>query len=258
MLGRVLQREDAADHQQYVNILAEEYEQVMLTGMQQHPRSLQKMIGPSEIGTECSRAMLYKLAQQPEPPRPPGNGWKPQVGTACHDQQQDWFDTVTTPAGTTPADWQTEKEVEVGRIGPDPITGHTDLLANSGAVIDHKFVGAYKLKSVKASQDPGELYKVQIHTYGKGWDDKGFPVHIVMIVFHPRDGELTDSYYWWDVYNRKIAEAALDRANQLYTLLTGFGLDNALTMFPLCGGRYCDWCNRDKRRKELWAPRAAA
>lgn len=257
MLGRVLVRPDAAEHQQYVNTLAEEYEQVMLTGMAQHERSAQKIIGPSEIGTECSRALLYKLAQEPEPPQPPGKGWKPQVGTACHTQQETWFNTITTPNGTAPTDWMTERKVAVGSIGPDTIYGHTDLYAASGAVIDHKFVGSYKLKMVKSQQNPGQLYEVQAHTYGKGWEDAGHIVHVVVIVFHPRDGELTESYYWWAPFNRQIAIDALNRANQLYALLTGLTLENALKMFPLCGGRFCDWCTRDKRRGDLWSPRAA-
>lgn len=245
MLGKVLQREDAAEHQQYVNTLAEEYEQVMLTGMAQHERSAQILIGPSEIGTECSRAMLYKLAKEPEPPQAPGKGWKPQVGTACHTQQETWFNTVTTPNGTTPDDWETEQRVAVGSIGPDTIHGHTDLYAKSGTIIDHKFVGSWKLKTVKSHKDPGNLYRVQAHTYGKGWQDDGFPIHIVMIAFHPRDGELTDSYYWWEPYDRQIAVDALARANQLHALLA-MGLHQALTMFPLCSDRYCDWCQRDR------------
>jgi len=47
-----------------------------------HPRSLQKRIGPSEIGTPCDRRIGYKLLGQEENPR--GDAWKPTVGTAVH------------------------------------------------------------------------------------------------------------------------------------------------------------------------------
>ena len=47
-----------------------------------HPRSLQKRIGPSEIGTPCDRRIGYKLLGQDENPR--GDAWKPTVGTAVH------------------------------------------------------------------------------------------------------------------------------------------------------------------------------
>lgn len=246
MMGTVLQRADASkDQQQYINILAEEYEAVMLTGMAQHERSQQKLIGPSEIGVECDRALLYKLAQAPEHPRDPA--WKPAVGTACHTQQEEWFGKITTPNGTTPEDWEVEQKVAVGNVGPDTIKGSTDLYAKSGTVIDHKFVGEYKLKLVKGKQHPGQQYMVQAHTYGRGWFLEGFPVHFVMIVFHPREGELTDSFYWWEPWNELVAMDALARANKRYDLLTALGLEQALTLFPLCADRYCDWCTWDKK-----------
>lgn len=250
MMGHVLQRPDVSpDLQKYVNILAEEYEAVMLTGMAQHERSQQKLIGPSEIGVECDRALLYKLAQAPEPPEEPGRGWKPTVGTALHAQQEHWYGTVTTPNGTTPGDWEVEQKVAVGTVGPDTIKGSTDLYARSGCVIDHKFVGKYKLQLVRAHDYPGKQYQVQAHTYGRGWVLDGFPVHAVMIVFHPREGELTDSYYWWEPYNEFIPADALARANNRYTLLESFGLEQALTLFPYCADKWCDWCNWDKKSR---------
>lgn len=252
MLGKVLQRDDAKEHQQYVNTLCEEYEQVFITGMDSHERSQQVLIGPSEIGEECTRALLYKLAKAPEVKRksPP---WKPAVGTACHTQAEEWFGTVTTPNGTVPDDWETEQRVLVGHIGGEPIHGHTDLYAKSGAVMDHKFVGEYKLKLVKSTRNPGQLYTVQAHTYGKGWEDDGFAVHVVVIAFHPRDGELTDSYYWWAPYDRSVAIKALERANKLWALLPALGLEGALKMFPLCDSRYCDWCKRDRAPAKITA-----
>lgn len=243
MLGKVRQLKDSAN-QDYAVAIAEEYEAVMVYGIENHERSQQKLIGPSEIGVPCDRALLYKLAQTPEPPR--GPAWKPAVGTACHAQQDEWFSTVTTPNGTNPTDWLTEEKVAVGTVGADTIKGSTDLFAKSGAVIDHKFVGAYKLNLVKSHDDPGPQYRVQAHTYGRGWDLEGWPVHIVMIVFHPRDGELTDSYYWWEDYNPEIARKALARANERYALLTTFGLQGALALFPYCTEKFCDWCRRDK------------
>ena len=70
-----------------------------------------------------------------------------------------------------------------------------------------------------------------------------------MICFVPRDGELRDSYYWWEPYDRQVAEDALARANNRYTLLAMFGLDVALSLYPLCDEdtnpdwQWCRWCN---------------
>jgi len=245
MLGKIRQASDpqARQHQAYATAIAEEYEAVMVNGIQNHERSQQKLIGPSEIGVPCDRALLYKLAQAPERNR--GPAWKPAVGTACHAQQDEWFSKIET-SGTTPNDWFTEEKVSVGTIGPDTIKGSTDLFAKSGAVIDHKFVGKFKLDLVKAHDDPGPQYRVQAHTYGRGWELEGWPVHIVMIVFHPRDGELSDSYYWWEPYDPAIPAAALKRANERYALLTAFGLQQALSLFPYCTDKFCDWCRRDQ------------
>lgn len=259
MLGTV-RKVKGSPNQDYAQALAEEYEAVMISGIMNHERSQQKLIGPSEIGVPCDRALLYKLAQAPEVPR--GPAWKPSVGTACHAQQDEWFSRITTPSGTTPDDWLTEEKVAVGTIGQDTIKGSTDLFAKSGAVIDHKFVGKYKLKTVKADDHPGQQYQVQAHTYGVGWANDGWAVHIVMIVFHPRDGELEDSYYWWEDFNPGIAQRALTRANERYALLTGLGLEQALGLFGYCSDPYCDWCNRDRNANydppTVFAPPAAA
>ena len=216
------------------NALAAEYMDVVLDGIYNHPRGLQTLIGPSEIGIPCDRALLYKLAQTPEPRRP-DPPWKPQVGTACHNQMEEWF-------RKHPDDWEVEQKLPVGRIGPDIIKGSTDLFFRAGAVIDHKFVGPSRLKKYRR-HGPSPEYKVQAHTYGRGWKLEGWPVKIVMIVFLPRDGELRDTYFWWEPYNEQIAFDALARAESRYQLLAALGLEQALTLFPYCDDPWCDWCS---------------
>lgn len=217
----------------WATALAAEYMDVVLEGISSHERSAQKLIGPSEIGIPCDRALLYKLAQQDEPARqdPP---WKPTVGTACHNQMETWF-------SRHPEDWEVEQKVAVGTIGPDVIKGSTDLFFRAGAVIDHKFVGPSRLKKYRRS-GPGQQYRVQAHTYGRGWAHEGWPVRIVMIVFLPRDGELRDTYYWWEPYDESVAIDALTRAENRYQLLAALGLDQALQLFPFCDDPWCDWC----------------
>ena len=223
-----------------------DYLAVMEAGMAAHPRSLQKMIGPSEIGDPCNRALLHKLAGTPEPPR--GPAWKPQVGTACHDQQERWF---SNPAlvGVDPASdrYLVEQTITCGMIGPHPLKGHTDLVdLMTGGVIDHKFVGKTKLQHYRRS-GPSQLYRVQAHTYGKGWADEGYPVRFVMICFFPRDGEFKEGFNWWEPYDPAVAEWALARMNMLYSMLQGLGLEGALALFPdPCGDQYCDYCRADR------------
>lgn len=217
----------------WAHALAAEYMDIVIAGVENHERSLQKLIGPSEIGVPCDRALLYKLAQTPEPKRREP-GWKPAVGTACHAQMDKWF-------SKRPEDWEVEEKVAVGRIGPDVIKGSTDLFFRAGAVIDHKFVGPTRLKKYRRS-GPGDQYKVQAHTYGRGWKLDGWPVKVVMIVFLPRDGELRDTYFWWEPFNEQIAIDALARAENRYQLLAALGLEQALRLFPVCDDPWCDWC----------------
>jgi hypothetical protein len=221
--------------QKLADELADELYRRIAQTIEDHPRSLQKLIGPSEIGVPCMRALLHKLHQDEEPKRgdPP---WKPTVGTAVHAYMEQIFGAPERAADG----WLVENRLVVGNIGEHVISGSCDLWL-PGFVIDWKFVGPSRLKLYK-SKGPGEQYRKQAHLYGKGWEDRGEPVQLVVIAFVPRDGELRDAYLWWEPYDRAVAEAALKRANAAYDLLTGLGLEGALALYPECGDRWCDWC----------------
>lgn len=68
-----------------------------------HPRSLQRAIGPSEVGIECDRRLAYKLLGHPE--RDGGDGWLPTVGTGVHS----WLEerSTTPPTATWSPDHPT-------------------------------------------------------------------------------------------------------------------------------------------------------
>jgi hypothetical protein len=242
----VQQRPDLPDLQKLADETAADYFDVLETGMANHERSLQELIGPSEIGIPCQRALVHKLAKDPEPAdtRPP---WKPAVGTALHTQMEEWFGKYR--AGIV----RVEDRVGVGQIGDDWITGSTDLFWLDGRVGDHKFVGKTRLLEYKA-KGPGPQYEVQAHTYGVGWAMLGYPVRIVLIFFVPRDGELKDSFVWWDQFRPAVAKAAMDNARHLYDRMQTEGKEALLEQFPLCqdedpaapaynkDAAWCDWC----------------
>lgn len=245
-LGTVHKPQNHQGLQPFAEGIAAEYMDVVTKGMAQHERSQQVLIGPSEIGVPCNRALLHKIAQTPEPER--GPAWKPQMGTFAHAGLEEWFKNPAPTAGTTAGDWEVEQKVPVGTIGPDIIRGSTDLWFVGGAVIDHKFVGPTRLKDYRRN-GPGPQYRIQAHTYGKGWQDEGYGPRVVMIAFLPRDGELRDGYFWWEPYDRQIAEDALARAQNRWQLIQSFGLEQALAMFPLCDAtinkdwQWCGYCN---------------
>jgi hypothetical protein len=221
---------------------------VIHDGITRHPRSLQKRIGPSEIGRPCDRWILHKLHGDGEPDR--GPAWKPAIGTAMHDQLERWFDAANFGGGeVSRQEWVTEWEVTVGTIGGQPITGHSDLFhVPTGTVIDHKVVGPKQLAKYRM-HGPSEQYRVQAHLYGKGFTDDGGwgPCRQVAIAFLPRDGELGQTVFWSEPHDPHLALTAMGRANRLHTLLQVVGLDAALEASPLCDDQWCTWCRAEKR-----------
>lgn len=234
--------------------IADQAFDIMIDKMVNQPRSLQRRIGPSEMGIECDRAILYKLERVPEPPR--GPAWKPQVGTALHDQQERWFTEAAAAGASEENRWLCEQSVVVGKIAFEDHTGSTDLFDTWGhAVGDWKFVGPNRLSHYK-KHGPSVQYRKQAHLYGFGWAAEGWQVDLVMIFFIPRDGELSDSYVWSEPYDEQVATDTMRRMNTLDGLRRAIGLEQALTLYPYCADRFCNWC-APHVRKEAAVAKAA-
>lgn len=220
------------------------YEQVIENGIRNHPRSLQKRIGPSEIGIDCDRRLLHKLAQDPEPDR--GIAWKPELGTAMHEHLERMFQASNTTYDPM-VRWLTEQKVTVGYIGDRPITGSCDLFDTYEQVVyDHKIVGNSTLTKYRL-HGPSHQYRVQANLYGLGWVLAGYQPTEVAICFLPREAEWSKRYIWHEPFNPTIAGEALAHANQLWDELQTDGLQKALTKHPLCDFPFCPWCAPQQR-----------
>lgn len=236
---RTSKRADDPEGQEFADMFAQELLDTISAAIRNRPRSLQREIGPSELGIPCDRALLHKLAEDDEP-RDRGPAWKPEVGTALHDMMERLFSTDEKVEDG----WLTENRVLVGDVGGTGITGSADLY-NGGTVVDWKFVGPSMLKKYKAS-GPGEQYRGQAHLYGRGFRTLGYAVELVMIAFVPRDGELEDSFFWWERFDPDHAEEVLARANKLFRLQEALGADKAAELFPACQDPWCPWCGTGK------------
>jgi hypothetical protein len=217
---------------------------VITSAMTNHPRSLQKHIGPSEIGIECDKRIIYKLAQVEEPPR--GPAWKPAVGTAVHAQLEQWF----SQANTAPTRWVVEHRVQVGFVGGTPITGSCDLFdVTTGTIIDHKVVGPRQLLNYRRD-GPSSQYRIQAHLYGLGYmNDGGWgQPNTVAIAFLPRDGELSKTFFWSEPWNPSIALDALNRLERLNQLRLLLGTEAAVNSSPGCTSPWCPWCKTTPQR----------
>jgi hypothetical protein len=196
------------------------------------PRSLQKRIGPSELGIECGRCLAHKLAGTPERPEA---AWLPQIGTAVHE----WLEGVFLRHELTRADlgipgrYLPENKITVGNVGHQSISGSTDVFdVASGTVVDWKIVGTTTLRTTKA-RGASLQYQRQAHTYGKGWEDAGYTVKSVLIYFLPRNAmTLADAVPWQAPYDRQIALDTIARADDMADDIDDRGLDAVLASLP--------------------------
>ena len=186
------------------------------------PRSLQKRIGPSEIGMECDHCLAARLAGWDRTEH--GAAWLPFIGTCVHEHMERLF--AAEAARDAPYALRTLQEatVTVGQIGGVDITGSTDLYIPAdqtddgmdGMTVDWKIVGTPTLKKVRTNGHPSAQYIAQAMLYAKGWNDAGYPTSHVCVQFLPRNQpRMDDGYTWIAPYAPDIAAAALERANRI-------------------------------------------
>lgn len=214
----------------------------------EHPRSLQRAIGPSEVGDPCARKLGHKLLGTPERPQQPG--WRPTIGTAVHAWLEDALDHAAV-ASLADLDGHERYLVEtriITAVVPElqPLTGQV-LLDGSCDVfdrltatsIDHKVVSASRLRHYR-SKGPGDTYRIQAHLYGLGWANRGERIDTVAISFLPRDGDLSDAYWWSEPWDRAIAETAVERLRGLAITVNALGTA-APAALPTADS-HCTWC----------------
>lgn len=236
------------------DVVFEELVEEIRHAITNHPRTLQKRIGPSEIGEPCSRALIAKLMGEPEPEEPPN--WRATVGTAIHGWLEETFGRSVLQGGQDGPRFLLEKRVTVGTIGGARITGSCDLFdVPTGCVWDWKTKSKTQMSKHKR-HGPGEKYRVQFHLYGYGMAAAGHRVTSVGMVCLPRDGEFSDIFHWAEPYDPQVAVNAIARANQLHTLASTFGVQAAQQMYPACDEPYCRTCGN--YRSPFGAPKQVA
>lgn len=192
------------------------------------PRTLQRDLGPSELGVGCDRCLAHLLAGHD--PVETGMPWLPTIGNAVHD----WLEvTVIRHLAASGSDrYIPEGRVTVGQLRGRDITGHSDLLdVHTGTVVDYKVVGATTLR--KVSSGPSITYRRQAHLYGRGWVAAGYDIRHVAIWYLPRNAMRIDAgHIWTEPYDEQVAVDALARANALAAGVDLFGVDAVLAQCP--------------------------
>ena len=199
------------------------------------PRSLQKEIGPSELGTDCLHCLAARLAgwKRSQPV-----AWLPFIGTAVHARFEQLFKenremtTIHVPdegSGVGDHDettrrFEAEKRVDVGAIhglhGQSQIHGSIDLWdAKTGMTIDWKITGQTTLRNVKAN-GPSQQYRIQASLYGIGLENDHLECKRNAIYFLPRNSvSLADALPIEFDFDPNPGKWALSRAQLIANLL---------------------------------------
>lgn len=203
------------------------------------PRQLQTEVGPSQVGTPCSRQLAYQVAETP-----PNNDrkdihdpWPSIVGTATHAWLADAMEYANRQAAEQglPQPWHVERRVDVG-LG---LEGNADVYHISGVVLDYKVLGNTTYRQY-TTEGPSQTYRTQAHCYGFGYLRAGFDVKRVAIGFFGRSKKLSDLHIWSEPFDADIALHALKRLRTVHQLVSA-GVDP--TRVPATPGGACWYCS---------------
>ena len=212
------------------------------------PRSLQKKIGPSQVGTPCDRQLAYHLDGTPES-RSFMDPWPSIVGTAVHAWLADAMELqnqILISQGKKPR-WHLERRVDVG-LG---LTGSADCFdEETGCVIDWKVAGNTQYTKY-IREGPSEVYRVQSHCYGLGYVRAGFDVKRVAIGFFGRAKTLNDLHIWSEEFDPDVAIAALARMQDITEKLAAGIKPLDIVASP---GAVCFFCSFKSRDGDPCSP----
>jgi len=208
-------------------------------------RTMQKAIGPSQIGVECDRQIAYQVLDMPTA-RNGIDPWASIVGTATHAWLADAFAAENERLGQLRYLIETPVKLTSGYGGTADLF---DLWENE--VIDHKILGTDSMRKIKSGNIP-QKYRIQLQLYGYAFKLVGMPVDRVSIVAYPRSGFLDGIVTWSVPYNEALAVSAMDRLSRIVAAAVQLKLDetNLWQAIPHTPGPDCSWC-------EWWRPGSA-
>lgn len=231
-----------------------ELRQILIDYEAARPRSMQKELGPSELGTPCQQQIARKLAGAPR--RPVGEPlWPSFQGTAVHASME-------KVVGWWNAQLGRERWLAEDRLVVDPGPGHYPAVEGNadafdtdhGMVVDWKHVGVTALDKLRTAKRLGKAtreqvkqeYRVQAHLYGLGHVNKGRDVRHVRLVLLSRSWQYDDSDEWTEPYDERIAHWALKRywdvVDQLHDLDVTTNPDAVAAVPSSPSNDACHWC----------------
>jgi hypothetical protein len=195
---------------------------ILEAGISRQPRSLQRQIGPSELGCACEACLVLRLANAE---RVPEVALLAFYGSAIHAKIAPIF--ADYPGGR----FLVEHSVTVGEIAGEPISGTLDLYDTAtGTLADWKIVGESTLRTARA-HGPSAQYIAQVNLYGRGLEREGRTVNTVGVYYLPRHEPNLANALWCPLpYDRTCAEQVLDRAHVLAGALRHYDVKSVLQL----------------------------
>jgi hypothetical protein len=238
-----------------------ELRQVLIDFEANRPRSMQKELGPSELGTPCQQQIARKLAGAPRRPITEPT-WAPFQGTAVHASMEDVVAFWNGQLGRER--WLAEDRVTSAPAVPG-LAGSHDYPAvagsgdafdlDSGTVVDWKYVGTTALNKLRtarrlgkpAKEQVSQEYRVQAHLYGMGHAAKGRDVRFVRLVLLARSWKYDDSDEWTEPYDERIATWAINRYYSVVDMVHELDIANVpdqVALIPASpSGDACKFCS---------------
>lgn len=208
------------------------------------PRSLQRRIGPSEVGDPCPRRLAYKLLDWPAT-NSGGDPWPSIVGTATHEWLAGALTLHNQTTGTRRFLVEERVEVDDGSVSGYRLGGSCDAYDTAtNTVIDHKCVGETAMRKYR-NEGIREQYRVQANLYGLGFERAGHRPETVALAFYPRGGMLGGLWVWTDVYDRQLALDALARLRSVRDAVIALDPEARPAMWehlPATPGSACRFC----------------
>lgn len=237
-------------------LVDENYRRELLTIIQnkinEHPRSAQTLMGPSEVGG-CETKIAFKLAYGGESDN--DGGWAASKGTLLHE----WLDkSVFGPGPSMMPDGSQRwySDLKLDQVVPWVTGGTLDLYDRLyQTVIDWKAPGDYTMKAVRDGKVSFGYY-VQANIYGLGLEQMGYPVSRVALMFLPMCGDELHGkakgaiFKVWP-YERSVALKALGNIKRIQDVINEVGITEALETLPKRSD-FCSTCvafvgNGDRR-----------
>ena len=200
------------------------------------PRSYQKQIGISEVGSDCRKCVARKLAEKP---KQVSGGWFPYVGTAVHASLEEGF-------GRYEFDYMLEERLQVWEYKNLVLGGSCDMAAvhidsDKLVVNDWKIVGDRVIDDAARGKVKSQ-YHIQAMLYGLGWENKGYTPTHVALSFLPRNKDLDQAQVVMFRYDKQVALEALASLKVMIDAAELTGWDAVIAKQPQ--GSYCFDCKR--------------